>query len=36
MGYYMATVATVTEDVIKIYIGTEEASRKDDKWGASL
>jgi len=36
-GYYVATVGTVTEDVIKKYIlEQEEASRKEDKSGASL
>jgi len=36
-GYYVATIGTVTEDVIKKYImEQEEASRKDDKTGASL
>jgi len=36
-GYYVATVGTVTEEVIKKYIAEqEEESRKDDKSGASL
>jgi putative transposase len=36
-GYYVATVGTITEDVIKKYIAEqEETSRKEDKSGASL
>jgi len=36
-GYYVATVGTITEDVIKKYIAEqEETSRKEDKTGASL
>lgn len=36
-GYFVATIGTVTEDVIKRYIAEqEETSRKEDKSGASL
>jgi len=36
-GYYVATVGTVTEEVIRKYIAEqEEESRKEDKSGASF
>ena len=36
-GYYVATIGTITEEVIKKYIAEqEEESRKEDKTGASL
>jgi putative transposase len=36
-GYYVATVGTVTEEVIKKYImEQEEQSRKEDKSGSSI
>ena len=36
-GYYVATVGTVTEEVLKKYImEQEEVSRKEDKTGAAL
>ena len=36
-GYYVATVGTITEEVVKQYINEqEEVSRKEDKSGAAL
>jgi len=36
-GYYVATIGTITEEVIKKYIAEqEEISRKEDRPGASL
>ena len=36
-GYYVATIGTITEEVIKKYIREqEETSRKEDKTGAAL
>jgi putative transposase len=36
-GYYVATIGTITEEVIKKYIAEQEVlSQKEDKSGASL